>query len=114
MEANRNTRTAWKRIEGIVNTDNDHIKITYGTDSIPVAFVAPGGRKAFIIEFLSRSDKSDRPMEKILDEVRKELDFYLVEKGEEDPWKYSIHHCRTAANLYSEVHWGWHPASSIK
>ena len=24
-----------------------------------------------------------------------QLDFYLIEKGESDPWRYAIYHCRT-------------------
>ena len=43
------------------------------------------------------------------DGVTKELTFYLVEKGEKDPWRYAIYHCGTASNIYSQVHWGYFP-----
>ncbi len=38
-----------------------------------------------------------------------ELNFYLVEKGEPDPWAYAKYHCTTASNLYSSVHWSYYP-----
>lgn len=44
--------------------------------------------------------------------MTKELNFYLVEKGEKDPWQYAIYHCGTASNIYSDVHWGYFPGAS--
>jgi hypothetical protein len=41
--------------------------------------------------------------------VRREIDYYLVELREKDPWAYAIYHCSTAANVYSKVHWGYYP-----
>ena len=40
-----------------------------------------------------------------LAQARRELDFYLVEKQERNPWLYLHHHIGTGANLYSSVHW---------
>ena len=40
---------------------------------------------------------------------KKELDFFLIEKGEEDPWAYVEYQCGIAVNLYSKVHWTFHP-----
>ena len=44
--------------------------------------------------------------------VRRELDFYLVELGEKDPFAYARYHCGTAANLYSRVHWSFHEGAN--
>ena len=40
--------------------------------------------------------------------VRKELDFFLVELGEPDPWLYAHYHCTTFANAYPGVRWSAH------
>jgi hypothetical protein len=42
-------------------------------------------------------------------QVKSELDFYQVEKGERDPWQYAIYHFGTGPNPYSSVHWGYYP-----
>ena len=49
-----------KWCEGIVNTENDHIKIRYGKDSKRVALVAPGEENSFIVQFLLKARPSDR------------------------------------------------------
>jgi hypothetical protein len=41
----------------------------------------------------------------MINAARKDIDFYLVEKGEANPWAYAKYHCSTAANIYSKVHW---------
>jgi hypothetical protein len=100
----------WKWTEGFVDGGGEHIKITYGDDSMPVALVAPIGERAFVVQFVLKPDLSSVGLrQKVLEETRKELDFYLVGKGEQDPWAYAIYHCGTAANMYSPVHWGYYP-----
>jgi hypothetical protein len=39
----------------------------------------------------------------------RELNFYLLTKGEPNPWGYAQYHCSTAANVYSEVGWSYFP-----
>ena len=41
-----------------------------------------------------------------------ELRYYLLDKGEPDPWNYAQYHCITAANLYSAVHWSFQRAGT--
>jgi len=117
-ESQRTTRKAksampWKWIEGVVDKKEEHVEITYGDFSkdeklIPIALVAPGEDHVFIVQFIYKGDPHDKKMRSILKEVTHQLDFFLVEKGEEDPWAYVQYHCiYTAANLYSNVHWGW-------
>ena len=78
----------WKWVEGIVDTNEDHIKIRYGDDPEPIALVAPGPEKTFIVQFVMEQKLLFHKDEEVLDDVRKELDFFLVELGEEDPWGY--------------------------
>jgi hypothetical protein len=95
--------------EGSVNTDNEHIKITYGDNEEIIAIVEPVSKRDFKVQFLVDLDTKDDHTQKILEDIRQELDFYLVDKREVKPWEYMIYHCTTAANIYSKVHWGYHP-----
>jgi hypothetical protein len=99
----------WKWVEGIVDTNEDHIKIRYGEYPEPVALFAPGPEKTFTVQFLLKQEPPSQKDQEILNDVREKLEFFLVELGEEDPWAYAIYHCTTASNIYSKVHWGYYP-----
>lgn len=101
-------KSRWKWIEGVVNTDDDHMKLTYEENPDPIALVAPGERETFIVQFLDTYSKQDNWKE-MNRYVRREIDYYLIELREKDPWAYAIYHCSTAANVYSKVHWGYYP-----
>jgi hypothetical protein len=110
----------WKWVLDVVDPGKEHIKITYGKIKHgqiagnvrqPVALVAPGRDKTFLVQFLVDKDEKTK---KIVDEISRELNFYLVEKGEENPWAYAQYHCGTASNLYSSVHWSYYPEGSEK
>jgi hypothetical protein len=50
-------------------------------------------------------------------EVRRELDFYLIEHPARfsdtgEPWDYAVYHYGTGANMYSSVHWSHFPEGS--
>jgi protein-tyrosine-phosphatase/phosphohistidine swiveling domain-containing protein len=102
----------WKWIEGVVDKKEEHVEITYSDirkdeKEIPIAIVAPG-EHVFVVQFIYQGDQHGTKMQSILKEVTHQLDFFLVEKGDEDPWAYVQYHCTyAAANLYSNVHWGW-------
>lgn len=72
----------------------------------PVALVAPSRDKTFLVQFLVDKDKGEKTM-KMVEDICRELDFFLVEKGEENPSAYVKCHCDTASNLYSNVHWNY-------
>jgi hypothetical protein len=42
------------------------------------------------------------------------LYFYITQRKEQDAWAYLVQHCKTAANLYSNVHWRLLPAPIAK
>ena len=117
-------RPGWEWIEGVVDTNEDHIKLWYGNSPTedkkgavrqgesPVALVARGSGKRLRVQFLLSARSRDKRTAKILKAVRRELDRYLLEvHGPADltPWAYAQYHCYTAANVYSKVHWGWYP-----
>ena len=105
----RSERWAWR--EGSVDPVEEHFELRYGsaTDSgwnewVPVARVGRPIERVFEVEFIiNRATRKS----KMFDEVVAELDFYLVTKGERDPWLYGQYHCGTAANVYSGVHWSF-------
>jgi hypothetical protein len=103
----------WCLVEGIVDTNEEYIKITYGAigdgDLEPVALVAPDNNKTFTVQYLLKPEPKNEDNQKTLDAVRKELNFYFLELKEKDPWAYACYHCTTAGNLYSDVHWHHYP-----
>ncbi len=94
--------------EGVVNPDDEHIVISYGEfgeHRTPVALVAPGPGRTFTVQFMLKTDRQDEHGQRMLEEVRGELDFHPVELNEPDPCAYPLYHCSTATNAYGSVHW---------
>ncbi len=58
-------------------------------------------------EFLSPVE--ERHIDYILEveSTWRSIHFYLQAKGGDDAWNYAQHHCGTAANAYSAVHWSF-------
>jgi hypothetical protein len=107
------TRWDWK--EGKVDRSAPHLKLFCGDlseSASPVALVAKPFGQSFAVEFLQIPELDQGEYERIKRAVTKELTFYLVEMGGSDPWNYAIHHCGTASNLYSDVHWGYFPGGA--
>lgn len=100
----------WEWREGEVDRSRHHIRLTCGdtADTRPqdlrtVAFVGKPSKGVFHVQLVvSGHEPAEAEM---MDAVRRQLDFYLVEKGEDDPWAYALYHCNTAASLCSRVHW---------
>lgn len=101
----------WEWQEGTVDPDAPHMKLVFGDSALAVALVAKPVGNTFVVEFLPLPELDKKEYERIKLAVTKELTFYLVEKGEKDPWQYAIYHCGTASNIYSDVHWGYYPGS---
>ncbi len=92
----------------------EHIKLWYGrfedqkpADFIEVALVSASVDRIFTVKLLIENNGANN--ERILAEMRRELDYYLVKKRERDPWLYAKYHCGSAANIYSSVHWSYYP-----
>jgi hypothetical protein len=109
---------AWRWREGGVDCSREHIEIRIGDASrseyeqwVPVALVGRPVRSVFPVQWLINPDGQ------LATEVRRELDFYLIEhpakfSGTGDPWAYAVYHCGTGANMYSSVHWSHFPEGS--
>ena len=113
----------WRWEEGAVDRTQDHLEIIFGDVSVtmnfkewvPVALVSAPTGKRFAVQFLIEANGPET--RKMVDAVRRDLDFYLVElsgKGRPDPWEYAQYHCTTASNIYSDVHWSYMPANRNK
>ena len=109
MRLTGRTRPAW--VEGAVDRGADHISISYGEGRKAVALIAPHDTNGFTVQFLLKARRVDPRASRILDEVRRELAFYLLEVVGPDSWTFVQYHCETPANRRSLVHWSWHPKS---
>ena len=107
MRLTRRTKIAW--VEGFVDQDADHVSISYGEDGRAVALISQHATKGFTVQFLLRARQADTRAMRILDEVRRELTFYLFDVVGPDSWPFVQYHCETPANRRSIVHWSWHP-----
>lgn len=100
----------WKWIEEEVDQRFHHMTLLYGKIEqekeiplIPAAILGPPKDKIFPVQFLVRNED---PREQVIRKaVVEELDYYLVNKGEKDPWAYACYHCSTASYWYSDIHW---------
>ena len=104
----------WKWEESVVDAKAEHIELRLGDassksykDWIPGARIGKPENQVFPVQWLIQQDSSDRGT--IMQVAQRELDFYLVEKGEPNPWGYAQYHCNTTANLYSSIHWSYYP-----
>jgi len=98
--------------EGRVDRTKEHFELRYGSaeDSdwsewIPVAVVGPPIAGIVNVQFLV--EPCDPRNADVVIDVKKEIQFYLFELRERDPWRYAQYHCGTCANAHSEVHWSF-------
>jgi hypothetical protein len=100
----------WQWRTGKVSTSGEHFELRYGDpdksrwdEFIPIARLSAPSEQTFTVEFVIPSQTKHKA--EMIEAVKKELDFYLIEKKEKDPWAYAMYHCGTQANLRSRVHW---------
>lgn len=80
------------------------MRLCFGDAWTPVALVAPAEVGGYAVQFLLDPARGGDEAEAVR-EAHRELDFYLGELNEPDPWAYAIYHCGTTSNLYSSIHW---------
>ena len=112
MRITGKARTAW--VEGVVDRGADHVSVSYGEGRKAVALVAPHATQGFRVQFLLKARRTDARASRILNEVRRELTFYLLDVVGPDSWPFVQYHCDTPANRRSIVHWRWHPKPTSK
>jgi hypothetical protein len=104
----------WQWQAGAVDLQKAHIELRHGDAEHdpyeawrPIARIGEPHGGIFTVEWLLTPDSPEA--QPIMAAARRELDFFLVEAGYEDPWAYAIYHCNTASNMYSRVHWSYFP-----
>lgn len=104
-------------VPGIVDREHDYVELLYGdadklglSNLVPVAIVAPGQGDCFVVQFTIDADNLSTGLIGMLEEVQADLEYYLVNKHEPDPWVYAGYHCSTGSNWYSRVHWVYRSA----
>lgn len=104
----------WRWQNGEVDLRKEYIEISYeddpdsnDNDPVPVALIGRPENNVFPIRWLVGIEAPEN--KNMVDLVKRELNFYLVEKEEPDPWAYAQYRCTTASNLYSSVHWAYYP-----
>ena len=107
----------WRWESGSVDQSQPHIELRYGDAEhtgfdarIRVALIGEPAGHCFPVQWLLDPEATENA--EIVAATREELDFYLVEKGEWDPWGYARYHCGTSANMYSSVHWAYYPSGA--
>jgi hypothetical protein len=110
----RNAQPQWRWEDGVVDDRKEHIELRHGdaahtpyADWLPIARIGKPKQHRFPVQWLVTPDSTESRA-KLVD-ARRELDFYLVEKDEPDPWAYACYHCNTGANMYSRIHWSYYP-----
>ncbi len=104
---------SWHWREGPVDERLDHFDLRYGDASAPggwnewtpIAIVGLKRKGLVNVQFLI--NRTDPRNSQIVDDVVKELNFYLAELNKPDPWRYLEYHCGTLSNVYSPVHWSF-------
>ena len=97
----------WSLTEREVAREQPHLALAHNEHSATVALVGAPVDGIFPVQFLVSRESDDEVMRRVVADTVRQLDKYLIELGEPDPWAYAIYHCGTASNLYSRVHWGY-------
>lgn len=105
------TQSTHRWQEGQVDQNQPHLKIYYvpTLEEPDIAFlvtvIAPPINRTFFVEFLPQNLPETIEPGPIIDQAKRELTSLLVDKREEDPWKYARYHATTASNSYSHIQW---------
>jgi len=109
---NNKQSSGWEWNEGKVNSRMEHIKVGYGgydKPFVPIALVAPGKGQSFVVEFMVKKSELEPKKKHIYDKVLRQLDYFLLELNDPNPWTYAIYHCGSTANAYSDIRWAYFP-----
>ncbi len=103
----------WRWQDGIVDRTEEHMELSYGDagvhkpeEFVLVALLSAPSKNVFTVQFLIK--EGDEKTKTIVQDVKQELNLYLIELQETNPWAYAKYHCSTASNIYSKVHWRYH------
>jgi len=97
--------------EGRVDQTQSHLKILYVPDiehegpSFVIAAISPPEQYVFRVELFPATLPAEMDPLPIMEGVKRELDYFLIELREVDPWKYAKYHCNSTSNVYSHFQW---------
>lgn len=103
----------WRWTEGVVDVAAPHFVLAWpGGRWEPYRERSPIARlgrddDTFVVQWLDAPRLAPHHLDEARADVRVELQFYLVDKDESDPWHHARFHCTTAANVYSCVRWSF-------
>ena len=98
--------------EGPVNPASEHFELRYGPPGfawdagLPVARIGRPVRGVVAVAFLV--DRAATEHAAAHAAAVGEIQYYLIDKHEPQPWGYAQYHCGTAANAYSDIHWSFY------
>jgi len=97
------TQRRWEN--GAVDERKEQIELRYGHTGeapyenwLPVARIGKPKNHCFPVQWLVNADAVENRA--LIAGAREELDFYLVEKNEPDPWAYAVYHCNTRIRIH--------------
>jgi hypothetical protein len=90
----KSNKFSW--VEALVDKKTEHLELTYKDNSDPVALIGKGNGINFIVQFLINKEQPEN--KEILRAVSRDIDYYLIEKREDNPWNYAKYHCTSGAN----------------
>lgn len=102
-------RPEWSWREASVDPRGAHVDLLYGPgDDDPeswvlVARVGPPRGRVFPVQWVV--DPKGVENKDWIEAAAHDLDYYLKDIGQPEPWSYAQYHCGTASNLYHRVHW---------
>ena len=95
-----------------VDRTKEHFELRYGSANdqdwdqwMPVALISRPRVDLVNVEYLV--DLNDPRYAETISKVQNEIQFYMFELNNSDPWAYAQYHCGTSSNLYSTVHWSF-------
>ena len=113
----RRKAVSWQWREAPVNETFDHFELRCGDASrgnwyewILLALVGRAREGVINVQFLI--DKGHPRGSKMAEDTVKELNFYVLELQEPDPWRYLQYHCVTMSNVYGTIHWSFMSGSA--
>jgi hypothetical protein len=104
---------AWSWHEGPVDQNESHFNIYYVPDTqhegptFLIAAIASPTKQIFQVQLFPENLPATLDPGPLIDGVKEELNFFIVEKQEKDMMKYLRSHCTTASNILSQFQWAY-------
>lgn len=109
---NKKTYYKWQVLEGVVNTDKEHIKVTYSGYDFPYAILQFGRCRTIIVQYFCGNKPWYAIVQKALSKIQEEIEYYMLQKSSANPWEYAVCRASKAADMYSDVRWALYPKYS--